>query len=454
MHDNDENKLYNDMSIFDIRNKCKYLSNAIENTIKNYHCQTFECCCMDAITEINGFEKTEEVEFDDSDGFNQRWIITSPRTIMIWYRTFNHINDQCFINQFSNCPKKSLPRLLDANPDLTQAIITYCNNNLLHLTATEVQEYIINTCLPELLEKRKKELQNDNIDMDFLKKENNIKTVCKQTVTNWLKILGFRYCERKKSYYCDSHEKPENVAYRYKYIDRYLEREYRCYRWIQMPEAEYQNMLQEGSIFCGTPYEYYNDEGEKFVEFHIDDNPKFANWTQWPDEDSKQFGGCLSVRMPEGSKPLIIFGQDECIFKQYIFSKKSWVGPEGQTAMTPKEEGQGLMLSSFVSREYGFNYQLSKEELATVNKMREGKSYVDRESAELKRGNALKQELKESPFSRKLEYGSSKDGYWSYEDMVIQLEDCVDVLKALNGGKYDYCFLFDFYLITQMATID
>ena len=200
-----------------------------------------------------------------------------------------------------------------------------------------------------------------------------------------------------------------------------------------MPEAEYQNMLQEGSIFCGTPYEYYNDEGEKFVEFHIDDNPKFANWTQWPDEDSKQFGGCLSVRMPEGSKPLIIFGQDECIFKQYIFSKKSWVGPEGQTAMTPKEEGQGLMLSSFVSREYGFNYQLSKEELATVNKMREGKSYVDRESAELKRGNALKQELKDSPFSRKLEYGSSKDGYWSYEDMVMQLEDCVDVLERVHS---------------------
>ena len=35
LHDNDENKLYNDMSIFDIRNKCKYLSKAIENTIIN-----------------------------------------------------------------------------------------------------------------------------------------------------------------------------------------------------------------------------------------------------------------------------------------------------------------------------------------------------------------------------------------------------------------------------------
>ena len=27
--------------------------------------------------------------------------------------------------------------------------------------------------------------------------------------------------------------------------------------------------------------------------------------------------------------------------------------------------------------------------------------------------------------------------------MVIQLEDCVDVLKAIYGDKFDYCFLFD-----------
>ena len=44
---------------------------------------------------------------------------------------------------------------------------------------------------------------------------------------------------------------------------------------------------------------------------------------------------------------------------------------------------------------------------------------------------------------RKLEYGNSKDGYWSYEDIVLQLEDCVDVLKSINSDKFDYCFLFD-----------
>ena len=52
--------------------------------------------------------------------------------------------------------------------------------------------------------------------MEFIKKENNFKTLCRQTMANWLNLLWFRYRERKKSYYCDSNEKVENVIYRYK----------------------------------------------------------------------------------------------------------------------------------------------------------------------------------------------------------------------------------------------
>ena len=108
-------------------------------------------------------------------------------------------------------------------------------------------------------------------------------------------------------------------------------------------------------MFLWNPYEYEDDNGVKHVEFHVDDCEQFATWSHQPDLESAMFGGCLSVRFPENKKPLIIFGQDECIFKQYIFCKKSWMGQEGQTALTPKEEGQGVMLSSFVSRDYGFD---------------------------------------------------------------------------------------------------
>ena len=233
---------------------------------------------------------------------------------MKWYKIFNHHNNQHFINPFCVNNKSKVPPFLDNNPDIKDAIIAHCNSNLLDLSICTLQEYIIGTCLPQLLTKRKKELGNPNLQIESIMKENNLKSVCCQTVGKWMNILGYRYCERKKSYYCDSHEKPENVAYKYKYIDRYLEQELRCFRWIQLTEQRYAELIDEGHLFNGEPHEYVDNEGMKRLEFHVDDCELFSDWNDWPDEDSKRFGGCLSVRMPEGSKPLIIFGQDECIF--------------------------------------------------------------------------------------------------------------------------------------------
>ena len=40
------------------------------------------------------------------------------------------------------------------------------------------------------------------------------------------------------------------------------------------------------------------------------------------------------------------------------------------------------------------------------------------------------------------DYGASKEGYWNYDRMVLQLKDCFDVLKCLYP-QYDFLFLFD-----------
>ena len=48
------------------------------------------------------------------------------------------------------------------------------------------------------------------------------------------------------------------------------------------------------------------------------------------------------------------------------------MGSQGQTALTPKDEGQVVMLSSFVSQDYGFGLNISKEELDIVNERRRG----------------------------------------------------------------------------------
>jgi hypothetical protein len=69
-------------------------------------------------------------------------------------------------------------------------------------------------------------------------------------------------------------------------------------------------------------------------------------------------GGNLSIRKPIAAKPVIYVGQDEAIFKQFLFSHKMWVAPGGQQALLPKNEGSGTMVSAFVTRgEHGRSEQ-------------------------------------------------------------------------------------------------
>jgi hypothetical protein len=84
------------------------------------------------------------------------------------------------------------------------------------------------------------------------------------------------------------------------------------------------------------------------VEYHVDSSYKFEERLS-----TIQFGGNLSIRKPIDSKTVIYVGQDEAIFKQFLFSSKMWVGPSGQRPLLPKDEGAGTMVSAFVSREHG-----------------------------------------------------------------------------------------------------
>ena len=91
----------------------------------------------------------------------------------------------------------------------------------------------------------------------------------------------------------------------------------------------------------------FEKEGATDFEFHVDSHETFqAKCNDLP------FGGHLSVRKKEWEKPLILVGQNESIFKQFHITAKQWALPNGETAPNPKEDGQGVMLSSFVSRDF------------------------------------------------------------------------------------------------------
>lgn len=79
--------------------------------------------------------------------------------------------------------------------------------------------------------------------------------------------------------------------------------------------------------------------------------------------------------------------------------EKTWTLPDGTKPLIPKDEGQGVMLSSFVSREFGYGMELSNDDLETVNTYRKKNNvYSDNDAAVRINGNATKSELTSSPF--------------------------------------------------------
>ena len=53
--------------------------------------------------------------------------------------------------------------------------------------------------------------------------------------------------------------------------------------------------------------------------------------------------------------------------------------------------------------------------------------------------------INHNPFCKKFDYGNAegRDGYWDSHDVMNQTEDCMDVLDALFGDRFQYLFLFE-----------
>jgi len=106
--------------------------------------------------------------------------------------------------------------------------------------------------------------------------------------------------------------------------------------WIQIPLEEAELLEEQGMIPQKSRFHYKDEStGIDMVEYHVDACKVFSE----KKKHETEFGGNLSVRFPVNNKLLIVFGHDECIFKQYTLTKKSWVGPNGKSVLVPKDEG-------------------------------------------------------------------------------------------------------------------
>ena len=336
--------------IFCLRQKCTYLALALTLAKENMNKWTWKKCCEEAITLL---KKT---------GIKQT---SNPQTIMEWYRKFRVKRRFALVIQ-----RNRLPPFLEQNQDITTTIKQYCKEHLGELSVEFVFDYLHHTILPKFV----KEIYGDSRDeLGEEKYQEVLKQVLKpyrltcisiSTVSRWMNVLGFKYELRRKGYYVDGHEKPATIEYRKAFCERYLAYEARMHRWVQVKEEVAKKLEEDGEIAEGSGY-YYTDQGtqERMVEFHVDASDKLLLLGNI----SGDFGGNLSVRFPTGCKPLIAFGHDESIFKQFLILLKTWIGPDGERNIAPKDDGLGVMISAFQSREFGFGVVVSDEQLKEVN---------------------------------------------------------------------------------------
>jgi hypothetical protein len=131
--------------------------------------------------------------------------------------------------------------------------------------------------------------------------------------------------------------------------------------------------------------------------------------------------------------------------RSICWARKLGYGPKGQRPLLPKSEGDGYMLSAFVSHEFGFGRQLTDIELAKINnetRQTNGATYTDTQAAMEILGTINKAPFTESPFVKYLYIGVNNEGYWKSFHMSLQFEDVVDCLRVLYPN-FDFVFMFD-----------
>ena len=229
----------------------------------------------------------------------------------------------------------------------------------------------------------------------------------------------------------------------------YLQREVRMYRWVQISDKDLKEMMNNhDSILEDHGYHYLNDDCASMWEFHVDSHPVFQEIGSHIEIDGWKFGGNQSIRKDKNAKIIIAFGHDETIFNMFCFTKKCWNGCNGEQPIVPKDNGQGIMYSCCQSREFGFGFRpLTEEEVAGINRERRiGKLYLDQEAVRFATRSNMKKPFTvyDNPFIRSFLYGANKEGYWTYDHLITQLEDCMDILLYMIPQSMSSTFLWIF----------
>ena len=383
----------------------------------------FATCCYNSIV------KLKELSYDS---------VTNSKNIMSWNRIFRKNEKFPHPNIYVEMGKTYQPQLLEAFPETKIALRQWATVNLSTLNSNKVWNHIKNHVFPNLHEIYLNDCRNyDNQPTlsQFLHSF-GLKNFCVTTAWKWMCYLGFTFDERTKSYFSDKHEHEENVQARKSFIEKYFEYEKQSHRWVHLTEQQAVAMenREEENLLQHIYYEFEEDN-IKYREYHMDSHIDFLRMEKK-----------LSVRHDDQCKPLIIIGQDESVFKQHLYGRKCWHGPNGEQPLLPKSDGYSQMVSAFASREFGLGLHVTEEQLIKINERRNSTDwceYISKADAVNVQGTIKKKMISDKlTLVRFFDVGINEEGYWNFSHMALQIEDLYDVMEVCYP-QFDFLVLMD-----------
>ncbi|KAG7373561.1 hypothetical protein IV203_034285 [Nitzschia inconspicua] len=270
VHGRDPDNVCSNYDKLVIRQKSMFILKAYQIAILEMNRKTWLECCEIAVHEINLLGVT---------------LTTRGDNLSRWHRLFRTREAFLHPNLEARVGRDPLPPFLRMFPDAATKIKQFCRVNLLNLNVETVHQFILNKVFPRIYAVWASEQKSRGHTLQSFLKLFRISVFSPQTTLSWMKQLGMKYANHKKSYYVDGHEREDVVTSRKLFCKRYLlDLEPRCLRWIQITK-EKASELQSLSMDFGHEYM----EGDiNMVEFHEDYIDKAGmDLTQFEKKQSK-----------------------------------------------------------------------------------------------------------------------------------------------------------------------
>lgn len=191
-------------------------------------------------------------------------------------------------------------------------------------------------------------------------------------------------------------------------------------RWLQKLDWRYQK-TRNGMYIDGHEREDVVAYRRAFVERWKTYDMRFHKW----DNDGCELPRPNGFPLPDnGPFRLVLITHDESTFYQNDRRKIVWAESTSRPMPQPKGDGQSIMVSDFLTSEWG--------------RLRDGDECVPHCLSPI---FLLTFVFREARVIFKA--GKNRDGYFSAEDLLAQVDSAIDIFEGLSKGNFRALFLFD-----------